>query len=267
MPKQSRAPAGLYTASQAIKKLRMPATTFHNYVREGKIKKIVPPGRSEGYYERAYVDEMAKASEMFVLQYAAEPATFSVATPEDAEGIYNVIASLWGTLHTTPVEKRLEWYKVNPAIDYVVKQEGIVTGYITIMPMKHETIEKLMKGQLRGWDIKPEDILPFEPGKPLECYTGAAIRAGVYKPEKYGMRLLIGTMKRLREYAQEGIFIKKMYAVSDTPDGVKLSRDLGFEEQAPAAGSTFNQYVLDMEKSSNPFAKEYIKILKQSQRN
>jgi myo-inositol-1(or 4)-monophosphatase len=92
MPKQPKAPAGLYTASQAIKKLRMPATTFHNYVRAGKIKKIVPPGRSEGYYEQAYIDEMAQASELFVLQYAAEPAIFSVATPEDAllqDTLYN----------------------------------------------------------------------------------------------------------------------------------------------------------------------------------
>src|SRR6266849_3523783 len=116
MPKQSKAPAGLYTASQAIKKLRMPPTTFHNYVREGKIKKITPPGRTEGYYEKVYIDKMARASELFAIQYAAEPATFSVATPEDAQGTYEVVASLWGTLNTTPIETRLKWYDANSAI-------------------------------------------------------------------------------------------------------------------------------------------------------
>jgi hypothetical protein len=257
MPKQPKAPNGLYTASQAIKKLRMPPTTFHNYVREGKIKKITPPGRIEGYYEKVYIDQMAKASELFVIQYASGPATFSVATPEDAQGIYDVIASLWGTLHTTPVETRLKWYSINPSIDYIVKQEGIVTGYITIMPMKHETIEKLLSGKMRGWDIKPEDILPFTPGVPLECYVGAAVRAGVYKPEKYGMRLLIGMLGKMNEYARQGIFIKRMYGVSDTPDGVKLSRDLGFKEEPPTPGSTFNRYVLDLEESDSFFAKEY----------
>jgi hypothetical protein len=191
-----------------------------------------------------------------------EPATFSVATPEDAQGIYEVIASLWGTLHTAPVETRLKWYEVNPAIDYVVKQDGIVTGYLTIMPMKHETIEKLMKAEIRGWDITPNDILPFTPGIPLECYTGAAIRAGVYKPEKYGMRLLMGIIDMLNEYARHGMFIKKLYGVSDTPDGVKLCRDLGFKEESPAPGSTFKQFTLDTEESDSPFIREYMRILR-----
>ena len=68
-----------------------------------------------------------------------DAATFAVAQPEDAQGIYEVIASLWGTLHTTPVKTRLSWYQKNPGIDYVVKQEDEVTGYVTIMPMKHRS--------------------------------------------------------------------------------------------------------------------------------
>lgn len=266
MPKKPKAPSGLYTASEAIKRLRLPSTTFHAYVRDGKIKKVVPPGRTEGYYEKTLIDQMARASELFVLQYASEPATFDVATTEDAQGIYEVIAALWGTLFTTPVEARLSWYKVNPAIDYVVKREGIVIGYITIMPMKHQIIEKLMRGEIRGWDIKPDDILPFMPGVPLECYVGVAVRPGVYKPERYGMRLLIGILDQLNEYARKGIFIKKMYAVSDTPDGVKLSRNLGFKEEPPALGSTFRQYILDTEESDSPFVKEYMKNLKSTQK-
>jgi hypothetical protein len=187
--------------------------------------------------------------------------TFSVATPEEAQGIYDVIASLWGTLHTTPVEIRLNWYQKNPAIDYIVKKDDIAAGYITIMPLKHETIEKLMEGKLRGWDIKAEDILPFTPGVPLECFTGIAVRAGVKQPKKYGMRLLMGIMETMLEFAREGIFIKRLYAVSDIPDGVKLSRDLGFEETPPAPGSTFGQFVLDLQTSNSPYAEEYRRAL------
>lgn len=264
MPKSPRAPKGLYTASEAIKRLGMAPTTFHHYVKTGKIKKITPPGRSEGFYEKAYIDQMAKASQLFAIQYATDKITFSKATPEDAQGIYEVIASLWGTLFTTPVEIRLSWYHKNPSIDYVVKKEGIVAGYITIMPLKHEIIEQLMKGKIRGWDIKADDILPFTPGIPLECYTGAAIRAGVYQPERYGMRLILGVMETMREFAREGIFIKKLYAVSDTPDGVKLSRDLGFEEEPPAPNSTFRQFTFDLETSDSPYAEEYRRILAKS---
>ncbi len=193
-----------------------------------------------------------------------DAATFAVAKPEDAQGIYEVIASLWGTLHTTPVQTRLSWYQKNPEIDHVVKQEDEVTGYVTIMPMKHEAIEKLMAGKIRGWDIKPDDILPFTPGVPLECYTGIAVKARVNKPKEYGMRLLSGILNTMRSYAKKGIVITKLYAVSDTPNGVKLSRNLGFEEEPPALGSTFNQYVLDLEKSESPFAKEYRELLAES---
>jgi len=261
MAKTSRAPKGLYTASEAIKKLNMAPTTFHHYVRTGRIKKITPPGRSEGYYERAYIDKMAKASQLFAIQYATDTATYSVATPEDAQGIYEVITSLWGSLFTTPVETRLSWYKKNPEIDYVVKQDGIVAGYVTIMPLKHETIEGLLTGKIRGWDIKQDDILPFTPEIPVECYTGIAVRAGVYKPEKYGMRLILGIMETMLELARKGVSIKKLYAVSDTPDGVKISRDLGFEETSPAPGSTFRQFTLDLETSNSPYALEYRQAL------
>ena len=258
-----KAPRGLYTASEAIKRLNMPPTTFHNYVKTGRIKKVVPPGRTEGYYEKAYIDKMARASQLFAIQYAEDPSTFSVASVEDIQGIYDVIASLWGALYTTPVETRLSWYKSNPEIDYVVKKEGVITGYTSIMPLKHDVLEKLMSGQLRGWEIKAEDVLPFTPDVPLECYTGIAIRAGIYKQEKYGMRLLLGLIDTLKDMGKKGILIKKLYAVSDTPDGIKLSRDLGFEEYPPAPGSTFKQYILDTETAQTPFVKEYRQALEE----
>ncbi len=257
MAKTSKAPNGLYTASEAIRKLNMAPTTFHHYVKIGKIKKVIPPGRSEGYYEKAYINKMARASELFAIQYAQDPATFSVATKDDISGIYDVIANLWGTLNTTPIETRLAWYESNSEIDHVVKQEGIVTGYVTIMPLKHETIENLMSAKIRGWDIKKDDVLPFTAGVPLECYTGIAVRTDVYKPERYGMRLLGGIIDTLQDFARRNIIIKKLYAVSDTPEGVKLSRDLGFEEYPPAPGSTFNQYILDLETAETPFVREY----------
>jgi hypothetical protein len=191
-------------------------------------------------------------------------ATFGISTAEDVPGIYEVIASLWGALSTTPVHTRLGWYQSNPDIDFVVKQEGTVIGYVTIMPLKHETLEKLMTGEIRGWDITPADILPFTPGIPLECFVGIAVKAGVPHPRKYGMRLIAGAIKILKEFAQKGVLIQKLCAVSDTPDGTRLSRELGFIESPPAPNSTFIKYTLDLETSDSPYAREYQQILQQS---
>jgi len=53
------APPGYYTASQARQKLGMPSSTFNLYVRDGKIKRYVPPLRSEGFYSQAEIDQLA----------------------------------------------------------------------------------------------------------------------------------------------------------------------------------------------------------------
>jgi hypothetical protein len=108
-------------------------------------------------------------------------------------------------------------------------------------------------------------MIAFTLGVELECYVGAAVRAGIHDSKKYGMRLISGAIRVLKDFARRGITIKKLYGVSDTPDGIRLSRGLGFEETPPAPGSTFLQFTLDLETSQSPFVQEYRKIL-QNQR-
>jgi len=262
--KISKAPEGFYTASEAIKKLNMPRTTFHHYVKIGKIKKKVPRGRKEGYYEKAYIDRMAEASELYAIQYAEEPIVFSVATDDDLPGIYDVLVSLWGTLNATTTETRLSWHKVNPEIDYVVKQEGIVVGFVNLKPLRHETIEQYIKEEIQVKDIKARDILSFTPGVPLECEAGIAVRAGVQNPKKYGMRLLGGIIDKMVEFARKGIIIDKIYTRSSTPDGIRIARGLGFEDISPTPHQNARLFLLDFNTSDSPFVKRYQDILKQS---
>ncbi len=260
--KVSKAPDGFYTASEAIKKLNMPRTTFHHYVKIGKIKKKVPRGHKEGYYEKSYIDKMAQASELYAIQYAEDPSTFSVATDDDLPGIYDVLVSLWGTLNATTTETRLSWHKVNPEIDYVVKQEGIVVGFVNVKPVRHETIEQYIREEIEVKDIKASDILPFTPGVPLECEAGIAVRAGVYDPQKYGMRLLGGIIDVMKGFAERGILIKRIYTRSSTPDGIRIARGLGFEDISPTPNQSSRLFVLDFDTSDSPFVKQYRDILR-----
>jgi hypothetical protein len=263
MPRSSNAPAGLYTAEQAIAKLRMHKATFHDYVKKGKIKKVVPPGRSQGYYEKAYIDKMAEANELFAIQYASDPATFGVASEEDIEGIYRVMVSFWGSIYVPTVEQRLSWYRVNPEIDYVVKQDDIVTGYISLLPLKSDIMDRLMAGEIGTKDLQPKDILPFEADTPLECWVGIAVKPGVYKPEKYGIRLIAGTLKVLNTMAERGIIIKRFWAKSETADGIKLCRDLDFEEIDPDAKKLPKKFVLDVETTTSPHLQDYQRTLRE----
>lgn len=264
MARQVKPASGLYTAGEAIKKLRMPQATFHNYVKTGKIKKVTMPGKTEGFYEKAYIDKMAEAQELFALQYAAAPAEFSVAKPDDMSGIYDVMAKFWGTLYIPTVEQRLTWYQINPEFDYVVKREGIVTGYITLLPLKHEIMKKLMAGEIGTKDLQPNDILPFTPGNPLECWVGLAVKPGVFRQEAYGIYLISGMLKKIQELAGRGITIARLYAKSETPDGIRMSKRIGFEDITPSPNQMPRQFILDLEISDSTYAKKYREILSKS---
>ena len=262
--KRSIAPEGFYTASQAMRKLRMPKSTFHHYVEIGKIKRKVPPGRQEGYYEKNYIDKMAEATELAAIQYAEDPAVFTIATEEDIPGIYDVLISLWGPANATTNETRLSWHKINPEIDYIVKQEGIIVGFVNLKPLRTETIEKYIAGTIQVKDIKADDILPFTPGVPLDCEAGIAVRAGVHNPKKYAMRLIAGIIKVVKSLAGRGVIIRKIYTRSSTPDGIQLARGLGFEDITQEPTSNTRLFVLDFETSRSPFVQQYNHILGQS---
>jgi Helix-turn-helix domain len=258
MPKRAKAPTGFYTASEVRRMLGIPSSTLYDMVKAGKIERVVPPGRSDGYYPRSSIDDMVRAKELFLLQYATNPATFVKAIAQDAQGIYDVGVSLWGTAGTPTVETRLGWYRSNPDIDYVVKQDGVVAGYISLMPFKHETIEQLVAGTKRGWEVTPEELLPFVPGVPLEAFVMAlGVRAGLRKAEKYGMRLLSGAAHALGNLAENGVILDKLYATSNSPDGIKACRDFGFEEIDPDPGTTRKRFMLDITASDSLLLREY----------
>jgi hypothetical protein len=262
--KVSKAPEGFYTAGEAIKKLNMPRTTFHHYVKIGKIKKKVPYGHKEGYYEKTYIDKMAEASQLYAIQYAEDPSIFSKATEEDLAGIYDVLVSLWGPANATTTETRLSWRKVNPDMDYVVKQEGIVVGFVNIKPLRHEAVERYIKKEVQVKDLQTDDILPFLPGTPLECEVGIAVRAGVQEPKKYGMRLLGGMLDVMKDFAKKGIIIKAIYTRSSTPDGIKLANGLGFKVAPSDREQNSKLFILNFETSDSPFVQEYNALLRES---
>ena len=258
MPKRAKAPPGFYTASDVMRMLGIASSSLYDMVKAGKIERVVPPSRSDGYYPKGPIDDMVRAKELFLLQYATNRATFVKATAQDAQGIYDVGVSLWGTIGTPTVETRLGWYQSNPDIDYVVKQDGIVAGYISLMPLKYETIEQLIVGTKRGWEVTPDELLPFVPDTPLEAFVMAlGVRAGLNRAEKYGMRLLSGAVHVLGELAEKGIILEKFYATSNSPDGIKACRDLGFEEIDPDATTTRKRFMLDVATSHSLILQEY----------
>jgi len=259
-----KAPVGFYTAQQAQQRLGVTPSAFQAMVAKDEVKRVVPPTKSEGFYSKAEVDALADRSALFHLQHVSqgvEHTEFACATIDDIQGIFNVVASLWGADKATPVELRKSWYQVNNRIDYVVKFRGLVLGYVNMVPYIPETLEAMMSGRKRGWDVRPRDILPFEPGNSYDCFVGIAVLQDIPRSEYYARKLIYGFFEALCDLVYEGILIRRLFATSDQPFGIKISQDLGFEKEEPHPGDLFGRFVLDMEMARTPLILKYRQII------
>jgi len=258
-----KAPAGYYTAREAQEKLGLNRNTFQYYVRQGKIKKVVPPLRSEGFYSKKEIDRLATEIALFLhtSEKEASSAEVRAAIPADAPGIVKVLTVMGWPAATA--EQRISWYEVNPFIDYVVIFQGEIMGYIHAAPFKGTAMRDMMSGKKRAWNVTPDDILPYRAGKTYDLYVGIATRQDIPNNTRFGFRLLAGFMDFLIELAEQGITIHRLYAVSAEEDGQKLCRNLGFVDQEAQPGDLFPRFVLDLETSDSLFAKQYRKAIQQ----
>lgn len=270
MTKTAKAPKNFYTATEAIKKLGMPRATFFNLAKSGKIKRVVPDGYTEGYYLKAEIDKMALAREMFTLQYTSDSSMFRRAEEKDIQGITDLGVALFGTSTTPSYESRLACWKKNPDAYYVVEQDGFIVGWIALVPMKEDAISVLMGESKDATSMfvgmhqnvmVPDNILPFTADGAKNVFLTIGARQGLPRSKTYGMKLISGGYEVLENLARNGIIVKRLYATSRTPDGVKLCKDLGFQEKEDNATSAVKRFWLDLETTDFPLLQEYKRIV------
>jgi hypothetical protein len=239
--------------------------TFFDHVKKGKISRVVPPGGSEGYYKKEEIDAMAQAKELFLLQYSIAPRKFERAgTEEDIRGIYDLCVAAYGIGNTPPLEERLAEWKQFPETYYVVKQENIVVGYISLFWFTDEALADLMTLRQQQTSLTVDVMRPFVPGQPIDhLFVSLAVRPGLTNEQqrKHGFRLLRDAIQVLENLARRGMPVKKLYATSRTTDGIKLARDMGMKETKYPNNPTL-RFELDLEHAETPIAKEYQKVVK-----
>lgn len=270
MAKSGKAPKGYYSASQAMRKLGVGSSTLYHFVEVGKIRRIVPPDMREGYYPQEDIDKMVRERELFLLTYSRDTSRFLKATEEDIQGIFEVCTGLWGS-RTPRYEARLNSYKQNAEIYYVVKKENIIVGFLGVIPFRRDILEEIMRAEQNDFYLRyqeilemPDSILPFIPGTPVYSLSlDLQIRKGTPKEQLYGMRLIQGCIEVIGDLAKRDIVVEKLHASSGAPHAIKLCRDAGFTELPPLPGSNRKRFELDLATTTSPFAKEYQEILRQ----
>lgn len=269
MVKTAKAPRGFYTASEAMKILGLASSSFYDLVKAGKLTRVVPPGRKDGYYPKSQVDAIIKAKELFVLEYATDESIFEKAQEEDIKGITDLSIELFGKSGTATYETRLAQYHANPDIFYVLKQDDLIVGYLGLFPLKQAAIDKIMSGVeesfFRTELLTPENITQFTPNEADNVFLIIGVRQNLRRSKIYGARLINGGIEVLEHLARRGIIVKYLYATSRTQDGIRLCKGLGFKQVTPAfEEDDLLRFRLDLETTEHPLFKKYQRIIRRA---
>ncbi len=232
---QAKPPKDYLTAGQVKKLLGITDGMLYNFVENKALERVIPPGRKQGVYRRSQVEQLARDLKVFLSTRNEETTTFSKAGREDIPTLIEIGTATYPGIQQgiASLETRLSWLDKNPDIYYVVRKDGEIAGYTAIIPMNQEKIRKILANEEFMKDVKPEEIEEFKPGSPLHIYLSTMrTKLGISKNEKraYGVRLIGGLITTLIEMIGNGINIDTLYARSETVDGIRLLKHLGFTE-------------------------------------
>jgi hypothetical protein len=232
MPRKTP-PPGYLTSAQA---LEVVGPMLYKYVKRGLLKRYPPPHGTYGYYKQSEVEKLLQEQALFYEQGGLEEdpsqennhkkkeqevhqVEFSRATPDDMEGVYAVAAQLFG--HTTSAEARKPLVALCPDGNYIVRDNGQIVAYIHIQPLKPDRMAAFMRGEIRGSQIRADDLECFVPGKSADVLIKSVGAIGKDQwPRYYLRRLLLGAV---RDMGSKGILISKIYATSETETGIAMS--------------------------------------------
>jgi hypothetical protein len=265
----------LYTASEAIAKLKLPRSTFYYLVEQGAIPKIVVPLRKQAYYARSVIDALAQQREAVVEEYRTQPerVRFLRPTREDLAQLVAIDRTIWGDVGIIDADAISARFAHNPDCVHVLKdvEANTVLGGVTMSPLRAGVIERLVALEVDESDLTPNDYVPFTTDRPLECYVvGIVARQDVMAPY-YASLVLRHASDFLSDLAEQGVTMTRLYTVATTHEGEHLARKLGFTELVRGAGPLGDSRVslsldLEQQKPVSELVARYQAALKNRQR-
>jgi N-acetylglutamate synthase-like GNAT family acetyltransferase len=253
-----------HTAAEARKELGLDEEAFQYWVRKGRIKKIVLPGRSQGVYSKKEVATLRNQITTTLIAEQDDGVKFRKATEDDIEQEAELAHLIFGE-RARAIEERTAFLKKNPDIDFHLYDQDRLVAYINIVPLKHTAIEQFMQGGLMAWKIGLDNIEQYMAGKPVECLIIDMVTTPTVPPNKrtfYGSRLLSGLLEVLAEAGARGIEITKVYAASDTPTGIRILKNAGFQIIGETRKGRLS-FMLDVANSDEKVLKEYKEVLEE----
>jgi hypothetical protein len=268
-------PAGYVTLSDALKRLherglQVSEGMIYKYAEAGRIKRHGPEKRKQKYYSIAELDKLADEELGINLQQHIE-VSFARASLDDLEGITRLSAKLFNTSTLTPIstETRRAWLLKEPRGHYVVKRpNGEVVAYLHMLALTDERIADYMAGRIMGRNLTGDDVQMFTPGRPVSVIV-ASIGSDPDLAEALRTRctgiLLHGVSLDIALLGLQGIIIPRLYAWSESKDGIAMCARMGMQQYAPPMrmpqGPRRYTFYLDVLNTPTPMMQGYQRAL------
>jgi hypothetical protein len=220
-----------YTASEAQQKLGLSKAMFFRKVKQGFIRKIVPPGMKQGVYPRREIDALALSMQMLFAQQ--EGITFSRSTIADQVEEFEIGARIFGRSFITPLQERIAFQQKNEFTFHSLKVEERVVGYISMFNLADDLLDQLLVGKKIERDVTLADVNPFRRLEPFNIYIDVLVIDTSLTPhlqKLYGGILVSRFIDLLLNLYSNGYLIQHIYTVTTTASGEELVHKLGFEK-------------------------------------
>lgn len=221
-----------YSAAEAKKALGLDEESFQYWGKTERIKRIYLPGRRHPVYSKQEITKIANQIEATMLAERAIGLEYRTATLNDIDAEVELASLVFGARAglVEAVALRRAFREKNSDTTYHLYEGDHLVAYINIFPIEHSAIEKFKEGT-RGWILGTENVICFEPGKPLECIIIDLATTPTVSPARratYAQILLENFAKTLKTWGENGIEIAKVYAASNTPSGIRIIKHAGF---------------------------------------
>ncbi len=223
-----------FTSMEARQQLGIPVGAFYYLVETGKIKRLTPPGKKQGFYSKHQIERLAKERLTCVTAEGQPGITFMQATLDDIHEEYELAALVLNGSAGYGVPTYEAWLRKNAASNFIVRDQGRLVAFMHVLPVKREIIRQWFNGAIREWEISATDVLPYTPGSSVECIIMCmATTSDVDKRLRhlYGLRLIRGFQHFLHDLAEQHITITRFYAISATSEGSSILKQANFEEK------------------------------------
>lgn len=230
------------SASEAIEVSGLPSATFYRYANEGKIKRYYPSSASK-HAMYSYNEAVSLQSKIKRDISPTSVGETDWIKSSDVGSMYNLEYREYGDETGDPSIVR-KWYERNPHICRVLYNKADrrdFWGAINMLPLKEETIYRLLKGEIRDIDLDPQkDVLTFDAPGEYDFYVASVIVA----PEKkqHFPTLINGLFDYWVEQAPKRT-IRRIYGRVVSEGGELMTKKLFFSPRWDIADTAF---MLDM---------------------